>query len=215
MRLALVSDIHANFDALAAVADLLESADRVVCLGDCVGYYRQVNEVLDYLRRLEPVCVLGNHDLFALTNCPPTANPAVRAGVEHAAATMTPQNRAWLGSLPAMWAGRLGGALVLAAHGSPWRPFDDYLYAGDGRLPRLAEFEVDLVALGQTHRAFVSAEGGPRVVSPGSVGQPRDLPGSASVVLLDTTDMDPVLVRRPVEPGDAPEGTAGPGRGEG
>jgi putative phosphoesterase len=204
MRLALVSDIHANFDALAVVADLLEGADRVVCLGDCVGYYRQVNEVLDYMRSIEPVCVLGNHDLFALTKCPPSANQAVRSGVEHAAATMTRQNRAWLESLPVIWAGRLDNIVLLAVHGSPWRPLDDYLYADDARLRGLSEFEVDVVALGQTHRGFVSKGTRPQVVNPGSVGQPRDLPGTASVALIDTADLDSLLVRRTLDLAGAP-----------
>ena len=53
MKLALISDIHANYIALETVKSDLEQADLVLCLGDFVGYYCQVNEVLDYVRTSE------------------------------------------------------------------------------------------------------------------------------------------------------------------
>ena len=64
MRLALVADVHANLEALrAALADIAASGvDRVVCLGDVVGYNADPAGCIAALRRVGAVCVAGNHD---------------------------------------------------------------------------------------------------------------------------------------------------------
>ena len=109
MRLALISDIHANFEALRALSDVLAEADQVLCLGDLVGYYCQVNEVIDYLRSLNALCLMGNHDNFLLHGYPPDALPAVRFGIEFADRVIDAGHRQWLASLPLAWGGFLGG----------------------------------------------------------------------------------------------------------
>ena len=53
MRLGIISDIHANFEALLALSEPLATADKVLCLGDLVGYYCQPKEVIDYMRSLD------------------------------------------------------------------------------------------------------------------------------------------------------------------
>lgn len=67
MRIALVSDIHANLEALRTVLDdiALQKVDRIVCAGDIVGYNTNPAECVALLRRFDPVCVAGNHDLAA------------------------------------------------------------------------------------------------------------------------------------------------------
>ncbi len=64
MRLAIISDIHANLEALRATLASIsaERVDRIVCLGDVVGYYAEPAECIALLRGLDPVCVAGNHD---------------------------------------------------------------------------------------------------------------------------------------------------------
>src|SRR4051812_9332739 len=64
MRLAILSDIHANLEALQAVLrDIsVQSVDRVVCLGDIVGYNTNPAECVALLRELDPLCIAGNHD---------------------------------------------------------------------------------------------------------------------------------------------------------
>lgn len=203
MRVALISDVHANYEALRGLEPDLRSADRVVCLGDCVGYYCQVNEVLDAVRRLRPVAVLGNHDHYALHGCPTHLDRAVQRGAAYAARVLTPENRAWLAALPLVWDGELGGRRLLAAHGSPWNPLGDYLYADQPGLLRLREYDADVVAMGQTHRPLLRQEARPVLVNPGSVGQPRDGGGGACFAFWDTETMELELVRRfyPVGPG--------------
>jgi putative phosphoesterase len=198
MRLVFISDIHANADALAALADDLAAADQIACLGDLLGYYCQVNEVLDAVRAMNAICVLGNHDAFILHGCPPDANEAVRFGIAYADRVITPAHRAWLAALPLTWGGILGGRSMLLVHGSPWRPLADYLYADSPLLTRLDAFDYDVIAFGQTHRALVRA-GRPFLLNPGSVGQARDMQGRACALLLDTETMAVTPVAHPYD----------------
>ena len=64
MRLAVISDVHANLEALrAALASIAaEGVDRILCLGDIVGYHADPGECIALLRRSGAICVLGNHD---------------------------------------------------------------------------------------------------------------------------------------------------------
>jgi len=202
MRIAIASDFHANFPALRAAADVLETADRVLCLGDFTGYYCDVNQVLDFVRGLnnKAVCVLGNHDQFLLDGSVPASAPAaVRFGVAWADRVIEPTHRDWLAALPLVWGGRFDGKSVLAVHGSPWRPMDDYLYADNPRLPALREFDFDLMAFGQTHRPTSDRTARPWLINPGAVGQSRHVPGVASVAVWDTTRGTVEQIDRPYD----------------
>ena len=63
MRVAVISDIHANWPALEAVLDDLPAIDDVICLGDVVGYGGNPVQCLDYVRNRQWLTLLGNHDL--------------------------------------------------------------------------------------------------------------------------------------------------------
>jgi putative phosphoesterase len=199
MRVALLSDIHANFEALTAVSDVLASADQVICLGDYVGYYCQVNEVCEFVRGMNAICILGNHDAFLLNGCPDSLPESVRFGIEYADRALSAEHRQWLRSLPLVWAGVLDGRSILAVHGSPWDPLGDYLYADSESLPRLDEFAYDVIAFGQTHYRLKRLDHKPCLLNPGSVGQSRDLKAQACMALLETATMAVEAVERPYE----------------
>jgi putative phosphoesterase len=196
VQLAFISDIHANFEALCSLDDVLTQADLVVCLGDLVGYYCQVNEVIDYVRRMNALCLLGNHDSFLLSGCPTNALPAVRFGIDYADHTVSADNRQWLKGLPLTWGGFLGKRSLLLVHGSPWRPLSDYLYAGTPTLTQLDLFDYDVVAFGQTHRAMARLDRRPCLLNPGSVGQSRDIAANACALMLNTETMTVEKIQR-------------------
>lgn len=200
MRIALVSDIHANFEALKSLSAILTEVDRVVCLGDFVGYYCQVNEVLDFMRHLNALCILGNHDRFLLNGCPDSASEAVCFGIEYADRVIASEHRQWLSTLPLVWGGVLDERSLLLSHGSPWRPLTDYLYADNAALEQLMMFDYDVIAFGQTHRPLLRATQRPLLINPGSVGQSRHAGRVACSVILDTRDMNPVLIECPYDP---------------
>ncbi len=199
MKIAVISDIHANFEAIKVLDGFLKNADTVICLGDLTGYYCQVNEVVDYIRDLGAYCVMGNHDYFVLHGCPPHLPLAVTFGVQFADSVIHANNRHWLAQLPLVWSSCFAGITILMSHGSPWNPLEDYLYANNPKLAGLAEFQYDVIAFGQTHRTFVQTSKRPFLLNPGSVGQPRDTNKQASMLLLDTTTMMVEQIRQPFD----------------
>ena len=64
MKIAVISDVHANYTALKAVLEDMSAVDHLVCAGDITGYHRQVNEVVDLLSGVGARMILGNHDHY-------------------------------------------------------------------------------------------------------------------------------------------------------
>lgn len=216
MKLLFISDVHSNAEALAVLEPELCSADRVVCLGDLIGYFCQVNEVIDRLRELDALCIMGNHDHYVLTQCPEHLPSAVRFGAAYASEVIDPDNREWLAGLPWVWGGVMDGRSMLFSHGSPWNPMGDYLYAESPRLPEMHRFGFDLAAFGQTHRFLYRHDGRPQLLNPGSVGQNRE-PGQqalASAAMLDTQTMSAEHILRPYDPGPVIEAARAAGAGD-
>lgn len=189
MQIAFISDIHANLEAFSHLEKDLMKADLVICLGDYVGYFCQVNEVIGAIRKLGGLCILGNHDYYMLYGCPDHVPPAVKFGIDYARSTITLENRAWLSNLPMIWGGVVGGVSVIACHGSPWDPINDYLYANSSLFGNLDEYQYDVIAFGQTHRSFIRMDRKPYLVNPGSVGQSRDKVAVACAAILNTGTM--------------------------
>jgi len=103
MKIAILSDIHANLEALqAALADIAgHGADRIVCLGDIVGYNTNPAECIALLREVGAQCIAGNHDR-AVTRQTPTDDFnsfAVRA-VSWTRRQLSPELVEWLAGLP-------------------------------------------------------------------------------------------------------------------
>ncbi len=198
MRYLLLSDIHGNWPALEAVLRAAPPFDRVLFLGDAVGYYPDGDRVLDFLLEVGAIPVLGNHDAWLLGLAPEEASGTILEILAWQKAKFKPRHLEYLASWP--WTQEVGKALLV--HGSPCDPL---VYLDD--LPAAREAlgctEKQLVLHGHTHwaGAFLHLEG-PRpwtryqafpeggeiiltpkvraLVNPGSVGQPRDgVPGAA------------------------------------
>jgi len=192
----LLSDIHGNIVALEAVLEHAaeQGYDRVFFLGDAVGYYPDGNAVVERLRSLKAQGVMGNHDAWLLTLDMLEAEGYVFDILRWQAERLTPENRAWLATLP--W--KMAAEDWLAIHGSPCDPL---IYVDELEIAREAFVctEARWIFHGHTHLAgaytaldgpsgpwvrhkpFVEAQTplkiGPKarvMVNPGSVGQPRD-----------------------------------------
>jgi diadenosine tetraphosphatase ApaH/serine/threonine PP2A family protein phosphatase len=101
--IAVISDIHSNFEALTAVLDDVRAQEvsQVVCLGDIVGYASSVQSCIRAVRELGCPVLLGNHDEAACLPSPPEDfNDTATAGVVFAAARLSESDRAWITSLP-------------------------------------------------------------------------------------------------------------------
>jgi predicted phosphodiesterase len=201
MRIAVLSDIHANLAALEAVVDDLPTVDEVWVLGDTVGYGPQPNEVIRTLQELGARAVMGNHDGAAIGTVDPAYfNPDARAAIEWTASTIDENTKAYIASLPEV---RTDGDLT-AVHGSPRDPIWEYITGPSIAAANLDAFATRLCLFGHTHLPVAYQEdagevvpilglpgdstrlGGNRaLLNPGSVGQPRDGLRDAAYAILE------------------------------
>ena len=189
MRILFISDIHGNLPALKALERYFKEVDKVICLGDIVGYHCYVNEVIDFLVQHNVTCIQGNHDRYVfegLEKQTKAINDSVRFGIEIAQKKLIPRSKEWLHSLPTSFSFKADDLSILCCHGSPWDVTNGYIYADSELFPKMTEFAFDVIALGHTHRAYTKHIGNQIIFNPGSVGQARDTEGKACAKILDT-----------------------------
>ena len=189
--------MHSNLEALEAVLAAMPPVDRIVVLGDIVGYGPDPNAVISRLRALRARAVMGNHDQAMLE---PALldwfNPHAAAAARWTQAVLTPQSRRYLASLPKY--GRLGSHRYV--HGSPRKPYVwEYILDELQALEILTRLGKRLCFFGHTHLPRIFSEEGEQapesedwidlppaaLVNPGSVGQPRDGNPQAAFAVVD------------------------------
>src|ERR1041385_8810604 len=131
MRLGILSDIHANYEALYAVLEAYTHEDitEYYCLGDTVGYGGSPNERAEVVRALAKATILGNHDAAVAGRMDYSYYyEAARHALDLHAAWLSPENMAWLRSLP--YEVREAAADVTFCHGSPLHVEEfEYIFA--------------------------------------------------------------------------------------
>jgi len=211
MRLAIFSDVHANIEALSAVLEAYrrENIDRYYCLGDVVGYGASPNECANLIRDLAEVTILGNHDAAVAGRMDYSYYyEAARQALDLHSRQLTPQNTAWLKTLP--YKHDVAGTGVTLCHGSPVRLEEfEYIFAPEQARECLGIWDElsDLTLIGHSHlckvfamrpgeveelpaRRFTLRKGWKYVVIVGSVGQPRDYDNRASYTTFDTVNRE-------------------------
>jgi predicted phosphodiesterase len=209
LRYGVLADVHANLQALETTLAFLKDArvDRLVCLGDLVGYGPQPNEVVAAIAELQIPTVAGNHDLVAAGIDPlDRCGDEARRTLSWTREEVTDETRAHLRSLPRTL--ELEGG-ILAAHGSirdPW----EYVRRVPDALRQIEEMTLTadrrLLLLGHTHRQMAIDVGsrtiatsewilarrrrelpiaGPSFVNPGTVGQSREPRALARCAIVD------------------------------
>lgn len=225
LRYLILSDIHANSDALEAVLAAAPAAtwDRAVVLGDLVGYGAEPNAVVDRVRALNPIAVIrGNHDKAACgLDDGSNFNYVARLAAGWTAAALTADNLAYLRALPA-------GPLAIddrveICHGAPFDE-DYYIFDGEDAQRALDAASRPLCLFGHTHLPVVfnrhastldgfvpdgendmpvsnipvsMGAGIAYLVNPGSVGQPRDGDPRAAFAIYDSEGSTLTLRRVP------------------
>jgi diadenosine tetraphosphatase ApaH/serine/threonine PP2A family protein phosphatase len=208
MRTAVISDIHANLEALTAVLGRIKSlqVDEIVCPGDLVGYNANPNECVDILRYEKAKCVLGNHDACAAgMEEPGDFNRYAWASALWTRDRLTDENRQFLLNLPREH--RIRDFFLF--HGSIHDTDRYILYRNDvvDNFHLLAGLPVRFIRFfGHTHvktalteqYGIISTElaveelellpGKRHLINPGSVGQPRDGDPRAAFLVYDDKD---------------------------
>lgn len=206
MKIAVLSDIHSNLEALKTALAEVEArgVDAVYCLGDIVGYGAEPSRCVEIVREVCTQSVLGNHDLAVATGrglkmLPPDG----QAAAHHNSVHLSEEQRTWLRALP----------LKVEAHGctfvhatpelpEAWYRVDSYVVAQ----AQFKHFATDVCFVGHTHIPAVMANrlgvlqvrpGNRYLVNVGSVGQPRDQNPRLCVAFFDTEAFHYELVRMP------------------
>ena len=205
MRVAVISDVHANEEALRAVLGEIDAwaPEAVWCLGDLVGYGPEPNRCCEVVSERADVCLIGNHDLVALGKL-----DVADFNEEAAAAALWTRKeleepwREFLSSLEPSAA--LGGAELF--HASPRDPVWEYVLNAETAYFSLLTTKAPLVLVGHSHVALAIgldetemhgglAPAGTEIeldgrwlLNPGSVGQPRDGDPRAAWLALDTDE---------------------------
>src|SRR5262249_25209311 len=208
MRYLVLTDIHANLEALdACLGDAAaRKYDQTLVLGDLVGYGADPNAVIERVRQLAPVAIVrGNHDKVACgLEQADGFNSVARSAARWTYDALTTEDRSWLASLPR--GPHNVDELVEICHGSP---SDEDAYIFDeldaaralkasarplclfGHTHYAAVFELaldglDSPTLGTSTEYRVSIAGGSKhLINPGSVGQPRDGDARAAYGIVD------------------------------
>jgi diadenosine tetraphosphatase ApaH/serine/threonine PP2A family protein phosphatase len=204
MRVAVISDIHANEQALDAVLGAIDAAvpDAIWCLGDVVGYGPAPNQCCAVVAERADVCLVGNHDLVVLGRLDAADfNEDAAAAALWTRHELDDESRAFLDRLEP-------SAVVPGAelfHASARDPIWEYVLSAEAAYGSLIATTAPLVLVGHSHVPLAIglddasnlhgglAEGGSEIelagrwlLNPGSVGQPRDGDARAAWLELDT-----------------------------
>jgi predicted phosphodiesterase len=195
MKIAVISDIHSNLQALTQAFSVIEArgVDATYCLGDIVGYGGNPNECLELIRKRTALCVLGNHDLAACdTSVADYFSKQGRIAAEWTHSVLTEENRKFLLSLPY----KTSAGPCTLVHASPLRPEQwQYVLSLQVAKQQFGSFTTEICFLGHTHvpaicgedlKTFVLKQGKRFLINVGSVGQPRDGNPTLSFGILDT-----------------------------
>lgn len=210
MKITLLSDIHANFDALLAVLRHAhgQGSDQIILnLGDSVGYGPKPDRVVTFIQAERFINILGNYDQKVIDKTQRKAQwSSVKNGDKRAMFAWTWHSlskpaRRYLKSLPESRMVDFGGVRILLSHGSP-DSINEHLRpeTPNERLAELADAHpVDVILCGHSHQAFIREVNGVLFINPGSVGRldDGDPRPSYAIMELNTGRLSAQLYRVP------------------
>jgi predicted phosphodiesterase len=207
MRVLVISDVHANYNALEAVLKSAGPVDETWCLGDLVGYGPDPNAVVEEISEIPNLtCIMGNHDVAATGKASVESfNGDARRSLLHHEKVLTASNMDFLRTLSSRTQ-VLGDVTI--AHGSPRDPLWEYILNSLSARINFDHFQTQLCFVGHSHIQcmFELIEKSDRVnlrqtipdqtiklnarliMNPGSVGQPRDRDARAAYAIYDTEE---------------------------
>lgn len=212
MIYAVLGDIHSNFDALTAVVDDLkkEQIDKVLCIGDIVGYAAEPVECIDLLRELDCITVAGNHDYATVSKFPVNYfNDDAKRAVQWTARQLSDVYINFLKGLSLVE--EIDEITIV--HGSLNHPeFFDYITTENDARLCFSKLRTPVCFYGHTHVPLaifstgdtIHVERGPIfklngfdkvLINVGSVGQPRDWDIRACYAVYDTEKKIVVIKR--------------------
>ena len=194
MRIAIISDIHANLEALRKALKIIDTknVDHLYCLGDVVGYGADPNECIALLRERGVSCIIGNHDKAVLNpDAAADLNRFARQAIEWTARQLTAEHLEFLAQLPYI----IVEHNCTFVHASPDQPEEwNYIITAHDAQENFQFFTTPVCWVGHTHRSGVycedlkstNVEKGKRyIINVGSIGQPRNGDSRLSFGIFD------------------------------
>ena len=195
MRIAFISDIHGNYDALKAVLEDIKKSkiDKIYCLGDIVNYYYEPHKCIDIFIKKKINSIKGNHEniLFnALKNkkkkdyYSKIYGHSININIEK----LRRKHIIFLKKLKEKATVKIKNLKIILAHGSPWSA-NTYIYPNFTKKIKnsLAKYKADYIFLGHTHIPMnIKINERTSIINPGSVGQPRNKCNNACWAIFDT-----------------------------
>jgi protein phosphatase len=175
MKIAIISDIHANFPALRVLSEIW---DELWVIGDLVNYGPNPNEVVDWVRAHAHCVVRGNHDHAIGFATDPKCSPPYRAMAAETGAfttaVLSPENKRYLERLPLSIERRLAEHTFYVCHAMPSDPLFGYLDKDAEQWnSEVRGTAAEVVVVGHTHVPFIRRIADQTLVNPGSLGQAK------------------------------------------
>ena len=198
MKTAVISDVHSNIEALTAVfSDMEEAAiERVICLGDIVGYGADPEECLRLIKEKCDEVVAGNHDC-AVRDLEEYSllNPYAAEAIDYTRSILTEEWKSYLESLPMIFKENE----IVYVHSSPHKPENwSYIVSREDALYEFRYFKGSAAFVGHSHKSGIYCHDGDTfddevilnenkryIINVGSVGQPRDGNSNAAYAVYD------------------------------
>lgn len=191
MKIAVISDVHANIYALINILEDIDDqkVDTIICLGDLVGYGPHPNEVVSTIRRRHILCIKGNYDSSVVDNqysyiretelnsfsLPWTVNE------------LREENRIYLNNLPNSISLDILNKKILFVHGSPNKVNEYLLENGENTAKVMDELNEDVLVCAHTHLPVAKEFNNKVYVNCGSVGKPKIGRPNSTYCILDVT----------------------------
>ncbi len=201
MRILIVSDIHANWAALAAIN---EPHDVCLCLGDLVDYGPDPASCVRWAMEHAHYAIRGNHDHGVAQGIAVSGEIGyrylTRVSRPHMWDALDAEERRYLLQLPLTQRITLGGKRIFMVHATPRDPLDEYLMKDPQTwAKRVHNVEADIVCVGHSHMQFNLSVEGMVILNPGSVGQPRDGDPRAAYAVIQDNKIELKRVEYPIE----------------
>ena len=194
MKIAVLSDVHGNYQAFKSVIEVAsrQKVERLIILGDIVGYYYQADKVLRALEKWDYELIKGNHEHIMsdlLTGVLEERAIVNKYGHGHIRAleVLSEKQIQMLLSAPDVRNVKYFDYNVVLCHGSPWS-YNEYLYPDTSELMlnKIDNHGCDLVFCGHSHYQFEYRSKSSILVNVGSIGQNRQKGGVATWAIFDT-----------------------------
>ena len=177
MKVAVISDIHGNIYALMKTLEDIDEqkVDKIICLGDLVGYGPHPNEVVALIKRREIPCIKGNYDASVVDgDYTYIRNTAINSfALPWATNEVRIANKYFLNSLPISLNYTFNGVNFLFTHGSP-NAINDYLFEDAANtIEVMNKLEDNVLVCAHTHIPCAKKYGDKLLINVGSVGKPK------------------------------------------